>query len=101
MAVITSGATVAGVAPARSGRRRRSTHSCGSVVPSKPNAGLLSSSTSDRTTSGCASARCWAIIPPIDSPSTWLGAAPVERSHPAAASARAAKVMAGSGVLAP
>ena len=44
------------------------------------------------TLSGCRIARVWAIIPPIEAPTTWAAAMPVASSRPAASSAMSSSV---------
>ncbi len=91
----------AGVAPLRIGARRASTHASAVVVPSSPNAGLVSHSTSDRVNAGSASARWRATIPPIDSPTTCAAPPPKPVIQVAAAPARASNVHCDGGALTP
>ena len=48
--------------------------------------------TSERTRSGWRAARLWAIIPPIDAPTTWARSIPSAVSSPAASSAMSSSV---------
>ena len=46
----------------------------------------------ERTTSGCSAAITWAIMPPIETPTTWAGAIPSSRRRPTASSAMSESV---------
>jgi hypothetical protein len=48
--------------------------------------------TSDETRSGCSIAIVWAIIPPIEAPTTWAARTPRWSSRPIASAARSDSV---------
>ena len=97
----TPAAIDAGVAPERIGARRDSIQVRASVDPSNPNAGLVSHSTSDRTSAGFANARWSATIPPIESPTTCAAPVPKPLIHAAADAASESNVHSRGGALAP
>ena len=48
--------------------------------------------TRERTASGCSAAKVWAIMPPIEAPTTCAGAIPSSRTRPAASPAMSLNV---------
>src|SRR5437763_2861789 len=77
--------------PCRGGRRKNGyTAGAGWPTQNRPVVDMIE--TSERTASGCLAASVWAIMPPIDAPTTWAGARSSSRSRPAASPAMSASV---------